>query len=62
VSETINYDLLKLIQEKTEKCETLSIATNFGVRRVTKGVIIIRKLKDRHHNGQRETQGVNQYY
>jgi galactokinase len=22
VSETINYDLLKLIQEKTEKCET----------------------------------------
>jgi len=30
VSETINYDLLKLIQEKTEKCETLSTATNFN--------------------------------
>jgi hypothetical protein len=26
VSETINYDLLKLIQDKTEKCETLSTA------------------------------------
>jgi hypothetical protein len=26
----INYDLLKLIQEKTEKCETLSMATNFN--------------------------------
>lgn len=30
VSERINYDLLKLIQEKTEKCETLSTATNFN--------------------------------
>jgi hypothetical protein len=26
VSETINYDLLKLIQEKTENSETLSIS------------------------------------
>jgi galactokinase len=30
VSETINYDLLKLIQEKTENSETLSTATNFS--------------------------------
>jgi galactokinase len=30
VSEKINYDLLKLIQEKTENCETLSTATNFN--------------------------------
>lgn len=30
VSEKINYDLLKLIHEKTENCETLSTATQFN--------------------------------
>jgi hypothetical protein len=30
--------------------------SKYGVRRATKGVIIIRKSKDRHHNGQREKQ------
>ena len=30
VSEEINYDLLKLIHEKTDNCETLSTDTKFS--------------------------------
>lgn len=56
VSETINYDLLKLIQEKTEKCETMSTATNFNSK--TKHDIPLALSKAEHYLNEKSPQNM----
>jgi hypothetical protein len=54
---SINYDLLKLIQEKTEKCETMSTATNFNSK--TKHDIPLTLSKAENYLNEKKQKKVN---